>query len=97
MADHKAKNSPEVEHRLAVVGKDDAQAEHREALVAALDEEKQALDAQHDRAMALAAPIQKVTDGNETAALATITGQVPVRDMSDAPPPNPLGPVEADA
>jgi hypothetical protein len=35
---------------------------------------------------------QKVTDGNETAALATITGQKPIRDESEAPPANELGP-----
>lgn len=92
----KQTNSPEVEHRLAAVGKNDAQAEHRENLTAALEEEKEQLDARHERALALAAPIQKVTDGNETAAIASLTGQVPVRDMSDAPPPEPLGTALAD-
>ena len=93
----KTSNSPEVEHRLGEVGKNDAQAEHREALKAALDEEKAAADARYERALALASPVQPVLDGNETAALATITGQKPIRDMSNAPPPNELGPHESGA
>jgi hypothetical protein len=96
MAKSDQANSPEVEHRLAVTAKNnDAQAEHREALKQALDDELAQAQARHDRAMALAAPVQKVTDGNETAALATITGQAPIRDLSDAPPPNELGPHES--
>lgn len=93
MAKKEQKNSPEVEHRLSVIDVDkDAQAEHRAAIRSAHDDNVAQAEAVRDRALALAAPIQKVTDGNETAALASITGQVPVRDVSDAPPPNELGP-----
>jgi hypothetical protein len=68
-------------------------AEHAEdARKAAREAAHAAVDEQHDRAEALASSPQKVTDGNETAALQTITGQVPERDLSDAPSPNVLGP-----
>jgi len=98
MAKKHQQNSPEVEHRLDAVTGNDAQAEHRANLEKDLAEEKEAMDARHERALAMAAPVQKVTDGNETAALATITGAVPVRDLSDAPPPAELGvPADADA
>lgn len=50
------------------------------------------LDAELDREEALASVPQKVTDPNEAAALDTLTGQKPERDMSDAPPPGQLGP-----
>lgn len=92
MADAKhQQNTPEVEHRLATVGKNDAQAEVREDLTKAHDEVREEMEARLDRAMAVAAPVQKVTDGNETAAIQTLTGQIPVRDMSEAPKPNVLG------
>lgn len=92
-------NTPEVAQRLEeeLGGNNDAQSEVREGLVAALEENKAQADADHERALAMAAPIQKVTDGNETAALMSITGQRPVRDMTDAPPPNELGPHHEDA
>lgn len=51
-----------------------------------------AVDERHDRAVAMASVPQKVTDANEAAALLTITGQKPERDLSDAPPPGQLGP-----
>jgi hypothetical protein len=70
---------------MADVKKSDPAAEARAARHAELD-------AQLDREDALAAVPQKVTDGNETAALATITGQKPIRDESEAPPANELGP-----
>jgi hypothetical protein len=63
-----------------------------EDLKAVHEEELEAFKARQDRALALASVPQKVVDGNEAAALATITGQKPVRDESDAPPPNELGP-----
>jgi len=50
------------------------------------------LEAQLDRADALASVPQKVVDPNEAAALLTITGQRPIRDESDAPAPGQLGP-----
>lgn len=52
------------------------------------------LEAQLDLEEVLAAVPQKVVDGNEAAALETITGQKPIRDTSDAPSPNELGPHE---
>lgn len=66
-------------------------------LKAAQAEELEAFQAQQERALAMAAVPQKVVDGNETAALASITGQKPIRDESDAPPPNELGPHESGA
>ena len=62
----------------------------------AREQELAEVNERHDRAEALAAVPQKVIDGNETAALETQTGQVPIRDMSDAPPPNELGPHHSD-
>lgn len=52
------------------------------------------VDERHDRAEALTSVPQKVIDPNEAAALETITGQKPIRDESDAPPPGELGPHE---
>lgn len=63
-----------------------------DAPVDARAEAHEQIDAQHDRAEALASNPQKVIDGNETAALETVTGQKPVRDTSEAPSPNELGP-----
>lgn len=74
----------------------DALAEHRENLKAAHAEELDAVAARHERELAMASVPQKVVDGNETAALASITGQKPVRDESDAPDPEPLGTALAD-
>lgn len=85
-------NSPEVEHRLDAVGENDAQAEVRAAIKESVEEAKALAQAEADRALALAAPIQKVVDANEHAAMLSLTGQLPVRDMSDAPPPGRLGP-----
>lgn len=75
--------------------KDDAldyHAQNLEAMKAAQAEELEAFKAGQERALALATVPQPVTDGNETAALATITGQKPIRDESNAPPANELGP-----
>lgn len=74
---------------------DDPHAKRLEDLKAAQAQELEAFQAQQERALALAAVPQKVVDGNEAAALLTITGQKPVRDESDAPPPNELGPHES--
>lgn len=93
--DHQT-NSPEVEHRLEANDNDDANAELREDLKKKHADESDALKARQDREIAMAAPVQKVMDGNETAALKTISGNVPPRDLSDAPPPNPLGPLPED-
>lgn len=76
--------------------KRDAHAQQREALKAAHEELKAEFDYRHERAMALLSVPQKVVDGNETAALETITGWKPLRDESDAPPPEPLGTQAAD-
>lgn len=70
----------------------DYHAQNLEVLKAAQVEDLEAFKAQQERAVALASVPQKVVDGNETAALATITGQKPIRDESDAPPANELGP-----
>lgn len=70
----------------------DAQQDNREQLANAREVELDRVHAQFDRAEALASVPQKVTDGNETAALETQTGQVPLRDTSEAPSPNELGP-----
>lgn len=68
--------------------------EAAEARAAARQEAHDAVDRQFDRAEAAAVPgqAQKVLDGNETAALQTLTSQAPERDLSEAPAPNNLGP-----
>lgn len=70
----------------------DYHAKNLEALKKAQAEELDAFKAGQERALALATVPQPVTDGNETAALQTITGQKPIRDESNAPPANELGP-----
>jgi hypothetical protein len=72
----------------------DAKASERENLEATRKQAHDDLDAQLDRQEAMAAVPQKVIDPNESAAMETITGQAPIRDMSDAPPPGQLGPHE---
>lgn len=84
MADDKAKKK-----------QDDPHEQRKAELQEVLDQEKADMEARHERALAQVSVPQKVIDGNETAALASITGQKPVRDMSDAPPPNRLGPHES--
>lgn len=69
---------------------DDAVADVEARREQALEE----LNARFDREAALAGGgPQPVTDGNEVSALETITGQKPERDLSNAPPPEPLGPL----
>lgn len=69
----------------------DAHAQQREALKRQHEELKAAHDEAYKRAEAMLSVPQKVVDGNETAALATITGWKPLRDESDAPEPAVLG------
>lgn len=69
-----------------------AKAEVLDAAARARVDAHAAVDAQFDRAEALASVPQKVIDPNEHAALLTHTGQKPERDLSDAPPPGLLGP-----
>lgn len=87
-----AGDEQDIEQAVDALPDGDAQSEHRDALAQARQDEVDRVHATFDRAEALASNPQKVTDGNETAALETITGQKPVRDMSEAPSPNELGP-----
>jgi hypothetical protein len=69
----------------------DAKAELRVNIQEAHDAEVAVLEEKLARAMAIAAPVQKVIDPNEAAALKTLTGQKPERDTSEAPEPGVLG------
>lgn len=74
---------------------DDGQhARHAAAIEAAREDAHAAVDERHDRSRALASVPQKVIDANEAAALATVTGNKPPRDTSEAPEADPsiLGP-----
>lgn len=74
---------------------DDPHAQRLEDLKEQQKLAREDFEAAQERELAMASVPQKVVDGNETAAIASLTGQVPVRDMSDAPPPNRLGPHES--
>ncbi len=85
---HAANDARKAESDARKDARKDEKDARKEARKARMDE----LEAQLDREEALAAVPQKVIDPNEAAALETITGQVPIRDTSDAPPPGQLGP-----
>lgn len=91
VAESDAEVDQSIDHIDPVDEEHDAHAEMRADLQEAHDSETAALDEAHRRAMAMIAPVKKVIDGNETAALRTISGWKPLRDESEAPEPQPLG------